>query len=755
MKYLLLFLFLNLYFFISAQNNDLDIWYDRFSYNQVNQIAEDDVNVYCASEIGIFFYNKEDGSVHKLSKIHGLSDVKVSAICFDKENDILIVGYENGNLDLVTNDGVENYSHLKQKIVMGEKSINSIVTAQGNAYLATSFGIVVFDVEKREFKDSYVIGDLGQALNISSIVFDLKERMLYASSEIGVHYIGMDDDNLADYNNWNMFDQLPRGEYKNMQLFQNKLYFNKANDVGIDTVYVYTENTFTLFKKQLENINSIRVNNNRMIVTSRNRIDIYDENLMLKDFVDSTKVKNNYYNYSIIDDDLNVWIATMYAGMYRYGKNIEHIQINGPLWNIVSQLHYNNGAIYGAFGRREAYQKGKISIYDNGWWGGYWNWEVMDVLCIAAKNNSNEYFYGTAYDGFVKSSSYYTFSDIYSVENGRIPSMFADDKTWTTISSLAIDDDNVVWMTNWAEKRVLTAFTPEGVFYNFTFPHITEFRGNYSQALMIDSYGRKWAANRETLIVYDENGTIENTNDDFTHVVYLVDEEGSFANTANVVVEDLDNKLWIGTDQGIATYSNYKNVFDDESPVLSRPKVEEGDDVGYLLGGDNVLCIAIDGGNRKWVGTEKSGVFLISADGQTQLKNFTVDNSPLISNNVYTIAIHEQSGEIFFGTDAGVISYKSDATTGEMNYDDVYIYPNPIKPDYNGLIYINGLKRNTTIKITDVSGNLVYETVSNGGTATWDGNNLWENRVATGVYLLFCTDENGEDTTVKKLLFIN
>jgi hypothetical protein len=175
----------------------------------------------------------------------------------------------------------------------------------------------------------------------------------------------------------------------------------------------------------------------------------------------------------------------------------------------------------------------------------------------------------------------------------------------------------------------------------------------------------------------------------------------------------------------------------------------------HLLEADRVTAIAIDGGNKKWFGTDGNGVYQMSEDGKTQLKHFTAENSPLLSNKIIDITIDEKMGDVFFATDKGIVSYKGTATDGAAANGDVYAYPNPVKPDFIGTIGIINLVDNALIKITDVSGNVVHETKAEGGQATWNGKLANGDRAATGVYLVFISNGDGTEKAVTKILFIN
>jgi ligand-binding sensor domain-containing protein len=221
------------------------------------------------------------------------------------------------------------------------------------------------------------------------------------------------------------------------------------------------------------------------------------------------------------------------------------------------------------------------------------------------------------------------------------------------------------------------------------------------------------------------------------------------------MAEDLDGEMWLGTLQGLVVCYAPQNIFDggnyDAQPVL----FEEDGVVQRLLGSEQVTAIAVDGANKKWFGTQNAGVFYTSEDGTETIYHFTRENSPLLSNGILDITIDNESGEVFFGTAEGIVSFRNAATTGNDDFVNVYAYPNPVRPDHNGPIFIRGLATNAQVKITDVAGNIVYETVAEGGQAIWYGTNLNGDRVASGVYIANMNNDDGSLRAVTKILIIN
>ena len=218
---------------------------------------------------------------------------------------------------------------------------------------------------------------------------------------------------------------------------------------------------------------------------------------------------------------------------------------------------------------------------------------------------------------------------------------------------------------------------------------------------------------------------------------------------------DKNGAVWIGTEAGIGVFFNPENIFTGQNFDAQQILVQQGLYVQYLMENEKVTAIAVDGANRKWIGSEGGGLYLFSADGTKQIYHFTTDNSPLFSNNILALAIDPETGEVFIGTDQGLISYKGTATEGGENFSNVYAYPNPVKEDYDGLIGIKGLVSNAQVRITDIAGNLIYSTQANGGLAIWDGKNFGGEKAKTGVYLIYAGNDNGSQKIVTKLLIIH
>jgi len=387
----------------------------------------------------------------------------------------------------------------------------------------------------------------------------------------------------------------------------------------------------------------------------------------------------------------------------------------------------------------------------HGTWYSHINWLVLNSLSVYAMPSSDTYFYGTYGWGLVESENSWSYKTIYTSENSTIQAHPTSGQEY--VSGITSDSKGNLWVLNMYASKPLSVKTPDNTWYSYSFPGVSTSDMLVRQVVVAQN-GYKWIAgiNKKLAVFYD-NKTLDDTEDDEFVLIPLEDSEGVFASRSTCVVEDNEGAIWIGTDKGIAIHSSPLRVFDDKKSI-TRIKIEIDGEVGYLLSTQWITSILVDGANRKWIGTQSSGVFVLSADGTEQIAHYTKENSPLPSNNITSLACNHETGEVFFGTYLGLVSVISDATHGEFTNSELHVIPNPVRENYYGSIYIYGTTPNAIYKITTISGNLVYEGIANGGVATWNGTNLHGQRVQTGIYLVYVTNEDGSQTGVTKLMFI-
>jgi ligand-binding sensor domain-containing protein len=316
------------------------------------------------------------------------------------------------------------------------------------------------------------------------------------------------------------------------------------------------------------------------------------------------------------------------------------------------------------------------------------------------------------------------------------------------------DNENNLWAVNSSAESILSRRSPEGEWTSYSLGSAAS--GVEVDKIVIDQSGQKWILGRNlNLYVFTDNNTLDNPADD--QAKRLSDAsgngalEGSFVKSIAV---DRDGLVWVGTDKGVVVFYSPSNVFSNQNFDAQQVLIEQDGYGQYLLETETVTAIAIDGSNRKWFGTDRAGLFLMSADGTKQIAHFTEVNSPLLSNTITGLTF-TASGELFIATPKGIISYRSESVEPEPTLDRVVVFPNPVYKNFTGNIAIKGLVENSNVKITDIAGNLVYTVDAEGGQVLWNGYNFDGKKVTTGVYLVFISNRDGSATEVSKIMVIN
>ena len=735
MKKLLLLL---LPLFINGQDVGIGQWKDYLSYNSASYICEAKEKIYCVANGGLYYVNTSDGTINRLSKITGLSDIGVKLVAYSKELDITIITYENCNVDLVKNNHVINISDIKRKEIIGKKVINNITVNNDIAYLSCSFGLVLIDLEKKEIRDTYNIGN-------DSIMYEVNGCAIYGDSIItatseGMFFANINSGALANYNNWFMLSG-----YLNEETYDNVIIANNFIEGDFDNELI-----------------SISYNSNSLIRSKFDRIAINEDNGTYNEII-HPKFENIKYAWN--DNQNNIWVADSINGLLKF-TNFEYQESyipNGPVRNQIYSLEFFENTLYQCHGGHLNFSSsGKIydgvskkNTYDE--WVNY-NSEALggsvDVLEVAVRDGI-EYF-ASWRDGLSE------------VKNGELIIKYDFTNTDSVLETVYNSTNQIqisdIKFDSYGNLWGLSSRTNNPVFVKKTNGEWRSFNMNqnptalYFDDLLIDSYNQKWGviARGGGLFVYSDNNTIDDPSDDQYKILNMNLGNGNLPSVYTYCLEeDRDNKIWVGTDNGITVFYDPGAVFSGYSFDAQQILITEGDYGQYLLSEERIKCITIDGANRKWIGTEKSGVFLLSEDGTEEILHFTKNNSPLFSDNIVDIVINPENGEVFIGTENGLISYRSNSTVGVATQNLTKVFPNPVNQAYNGPIAISGLVTDANIKITDIAGNLVFETYANGGQAIWNGKNKNGERSSTGVYLVFSTDVYGEQKMISKILFIH
>ncbi len=745
-------------------------WREHLPYSNAKMVVEAGNKIYCSTEFSLFYFNKDDNSIEKLSKVNGLSDISINAISYNPETEVLFVAYVNANIDLIKRNEIINLPDIKNKIMSGNKSINNIMFVNKYAYLACGFGIVVIDIDKNEVKDTYYIGPQGSRINVLDLDFD--GTSIFAATESGIYSADINNPNLANYSSWMKLTNAPHqnSKFNNITSFKGKIYTNYVNETseGYDTIFVYDYNTWNVWSKSEEtHYNSITAGYNHLIVVNSYASAAFDSNDNRTNYINSYSFGSARPNYACFDSDGLFWIADSNFGLIRNTVDWDNKSFypNGPYRNTVFDMEIRDRKLWAAGGSRSAswgnlYNKaGVYSFIDNQWvsynkenTAGITN-SIWDITEIAIDpSNPNHVFAGSWGGGGVLEFLNNELLEVHNDSNSSLQSTLPG--PYCRIGGLAFDSDNNLWVSNSDVQEPVSVFTKSGEWYSFPYQSYVNV-SDYGDIIVAQN-NYKWLIlpRGNGLFVFDDKATFNDTGDDDKQKIVVKDEDGEIINDIYSIAEDKDGLIWLGTNQGVLVYYNPYDVFTNPGITAQRIIVEFDGTPQHLLGTETVTAIEIDGANRKWFGTDGAGVFLMSEDATEQILNFNTENSPLLSDIINSISIDGESGEVYFGTEKGIISYKGTATDGEVDYKDVYAFPNPVRPDYHGDIIIKGMLADSNVKIADISGNIVYETISQGGQAVWNGKDFSGNRVHTGVYLVFCTNYDGSKTSVTKILFI-
>jgi len=726
--------------FISAQDVAIGHWKDYLSYNYASYICEANEKIYCVASGGLYYVNKEDMTINRMSKITGLSDFGIKQVAYSESLDVTVITYENCNIDLLKNNHIVNISDIKRKEIANLKTINNIIIRHNICYLSCSFGLVVLDVEKEEIKDTYNVGDADGSFEINGCAF-IGDSIITATSE-GMFYANSNSLTLSDYNNWNVLTG-----HSNEETYDNVIIANGE----IEGDYF-----FEVISISYNNQNLLRINADSSISIINNDGTIYE--------LTHSKFENIKYAWN--DNDNNIWVADSVNGLLKF-IDFEYVNDyipSGPKSNTVFNIEFINSNLYNCHGGHlnfgHLWNKDGASIMNNFEdWRNYNYTELgnaRDIVSVAQVGNKT--YFASYYNGIPELVDG-EFSIRYGHENtnGALDTIsdWANDRR-LKISDLEIDNYGNLWGLNSNVNNPLFVKKSNGEWHSFTMNQSVN--NLLFDDLLIDSYNQKWGiiGRGAGIFVYNDNNTIGNPNDDQYKILSMNIGNGNLPSLQTYCfAEDLEGEIWVGTDKGITVFYDPSAVFSGYNFDSQQILITEGDYGQYLLSEEKVKCITIDGANRKWIGTEKSGVFLLSGEGVEEILHFTTENSPLFSNNIIDIAINPENGEVFIGTEKGLISYRSDATEGVLIQSNTKVFPNPVKESYNGPIAISGLVSDVNVKITDAGGNLVFETTANGGQAIWNGLNKNGERASTGVYLVFSTDLYGEQKVVSKILFIH
>ena len=769
MKHLKTFALLVASWFVSAnlfaqEGVSIGNWRTHLPFQNVIAVEPVGQKVYAATKYELFYYDTEDNSINILNKINALSDIGISTMRYNESQRKIFVAYTNANVDLIRHDGsVRNMNDINNKTNITNKTINKVRFDGDLAYVACGFGIVVIDLQREEVKDTYYIGAHGGTVNVTDVAFH--GGWIYASTDDGLYRAPSNSPNLANYSEWSFVGDLihPHLPYTEMQVFNGKLFLNYDGGFSADTLFVFDGQRWDYFEKDIVSQKyELRAYDDFMIITQRYNVLVYDKNF--------NQTMNIYMPGGPIESRSTAktadafWIGDVRRGLVKTnnGWNADDILPNGPYSNNVFQLRATGNQVWVATGGYASNWSKRYLAYGVARFNGFWESfhrdnnedlrDYSDYICTATDPNDPSVTYvGTWGYGIFKLKDG-ELAEIYNAENSSL-SVWTSDPNLINISGLGFDSKGNLWVANTGANHLLSVMKTDGTWRSFNLGG--NLNGIDIGTLLIDKNDYKWIVRRDgEVIVFNDNGTIDDPTDDQVKVLNKASNNGELAGSVKCLALDRNGVVWIGTDEGPCHMEDTKRIFTDPNYTASRKRVSRNDGTNQydnLFDGSNVLSMAVDGANQVWFGLE-SGVYLMSFEGEPkQIHFFNTDNSPLLDNAVTTMAI-DDSGEVFFGTNNGIISYRSASAPPVQEVTDVMAYPNPVRPGFTGYVGIKGLAANTLVRITTVDGSFVTQLMSNGGQAVWDRTNINGQRVSPGVYFIFVSTKDGKERFATKIL---
>ncbi len=724
-------------------------WRTHYPSAGTHSVEEVDNKVYCASTIALYYFDKIDESVHVFSKKDGLSGTDITKLGSYKSKDLLI-GYSDGNIDILSPDNISQFDAIQRSTIEGSKAIHHFWIQGDFAFVSTDYGMSVINLNKKEVTDSYInISSDGTANPFYGSVLSSDGDSIFVVSQKGVMAARFSSGvNLKDYSNWTLYgvaNGLPVGANNAIGRLNNSIFVG-VNDNGLYYFNGSTWQVSSITGTTGFELKSIESQVGFMMVTVDAKIYKVFSSTSANLFSGAGLIAPNDV---LSDSKGELWISDRTFGLVHYVAGTFYTTTpNGPYTTDIYRLKYINNTIAGCPGGLSS-SFGPLFI-DAGYmfytseqiWKNNNRYEsfpdTRDILDIAYQPNRSKWFFSSFGYGLIEWDG--ALFNVYTKTNSPLKS--------NQVSGLGTSTDGTVWVGNTSQNLgdpFLFSIDKTGIWRSY-FPF--QNAGKYPLDIVVDLLSNKWirlatSGGVRGLMMFNEKTNSQ---------IYFNITNGSGAlptTSVNAIEVDKNGQVWIGMDQGVGVFTNPAGIKPGNIPNIYLPIV-----AGFPLFFDKKInCIKTDGGNRKWIGTT-DGAFLLSEDGLETILNFNTTNSPLTNDNIVSITIDEQSGEVFFASERGIVSYRGDATTGTTAHEDVKVFPNPVLPDFDGEVGISGLADNARVKITDIAGKLVFDTKANGATATWNLHSYSGRRAAAGVYLIFSATEDGVEKFVGKMAIL-
>lgn len=762
MKYFLFFLFLAPCFLIGQDFSDR--WKGYFSYYNITDLNESENKIYAAAENAYFVYDISSQSLETVTSIQGLSGNQISKIYHSETYGLTCVGYENGLLQIVMDNNQKIFTvvDIKDKISISpnNKRINDFFEFEGILYISTDFGIAEYNLENLEFEDSFFIGTNGNQIQINQI--SISDGKIYAATTTeGIKTADLNNPNLIDFQNWQTEFS---GNWKGVLSFSNTLFGLRNNN----TIYRLENGTASVFDAIGSNVTGFNVSGEQLMITATDQVLAYNSNLNLEAFINQ-----------IPDEELSLKTSVASNGQYFLGhtslgllnfdsgdsETYSEISPKGPLLNRIFSLTASPTDLWITHGEYSQFynpypinRRGLSHLTPEGWLNidveNLGNAAVLSHVTIDPQH-PNHIFVSSFFDGLLEIENNELIQQ-YDSSNSIIEGVSTNVND-NRIGSSAFDNQGNLYFSNSLTENQIKRLNADGSFF---MPNTSEGTTDpikiHSAKLVVDRNNNVFSGTLLSgIIAYNGN---TDTSRAITSNVQGVDFPDVFDVNPNITALEVDqnSSLWIGTQAGLRILSNTSSIFEDNANVNVSPIIIEDVDglAQELLFEQFITDITTDGANNKWISTADSGVFQVSPNGREILNIFNEENSPLPTNSVRTVAVNDETGEVFFGTTNGLLSYSSFITSENQDLENLRAFPNPVRPNYNGLVTIDGLIDGANVKITDITGNLVFEDFANGGTLQWDTRAFGKHKVASGVYFIVITGEDQIETKVGKIMII-
>ena len=757
---IIFFLFISLSFNkLNGQNTGVGTWTSHAPFSKSEMVVATKNRIFAAGANSLFYFDQEDNSINKFTKNDGLTGLDITSLAYDESSDLIFVGYKDGNIDIISDNlNVSNFNDIQRtNSVIGSKKINNFSFDGDLVYISTDFGIIVYDQAKQEVKESYRnIGPTGQETIVQNTIIDTENNLVYSHNDFGLSFASRNGNNLLDFQNWTY---LTDSTGANIDYFSHYAYHNNQLVAALSDASVAPRNIYKLVGNEFvlsgfpvvgwANFESLKSNHGKLVASYIFDVFVYDETTRVKSLNTTQRI-----NSGIITSDNEIWAVTESAGLISSSlPSNNSLSPSSPsdsrIFNFYSHDALTIGLSGGYNGSGAPTYNGRgLYIYNNFSWTNInsstkTNYSFADMIDAEYDPIGDRYFFASFVNGMIEWDKGDNFMKLTAADSAGVP--FHTIAGQTRITSVKIDDKRNLWITNHRTQgnpplHKLDLKTNTWQSYNLNTPLVTD-----ALDLVIDGSDQKWIlAAGKSIVVYNTETSQEK------ELNTQPGKGGLPSSSINSIVLDKNDQVWVGTDEGVAVFQDTDQALTNSFYEAFLPIFERRP----LLQDEKVNVVAIDGANRKWFGTT-NGAFLFNETATEVIQVFNVTNSLLPSNNVTAISVNEKTGEVFFGTENGIASYWGDATEPEPNFSNAKIFPNPINPNFDGVVTINGLKENSTVKITDVTGALIYERDANGGTLTWNTRTLDGDRAQTGVYLVYSTDTEFTESFIGKIVITN